>query len=1033
MKKAVFLIINILFIHGLFAQSTIKEESIVLDTYGFSNPNPVPILADNPKIYPYYKFEEYEQFSKKKEWKVITLENDYIKVMILPEIGGKIWGAIEKSTGEEFLYKNEVVKFRNIAMRGPWTSGGIEFNFGIIGHHPSTATPVDFLTKKNNDGSVSCFVGNTDLPSNTQWRVEIRLEEDKAYFETNVSWYNASALNQSYYNWMTGAAKASQDLEFFIPGNISLAHSGNVEEWPVDNQNRELSFYKNNDFGPDKSYHIVGAYKDFFGGYYHDTNFGFGQWAPYEEMPGQKLWLWSQARSGGIWEDLLTDTDGQYIEFQAGRLFNQYFPSEVNPISQANFEPYVMDRWREIWFPFKEIGGMEAVSEYGVLNVEKTEKGIYIGLNALQKIEDELVVLADGKVVFSKNIHLDPMALFVKELSIDDFEEVEVILGNKKLYYSSNKEKVLLKRPFVDDEKGTVSVTQKLYQEGWEALKYREFDKAFDKLNTLIKIEPSHINGLIKLADLEYRRTNYNKALSYVNTVLKKDTYNYEANYFAGLIYIKKKDFINALESLGWAARSMEFRSVSYAKMAEIYFLLREEGKAMDYAEKALSFNKYNLNAMYVKLLVHRKGKDKNNFKKLAEDILSIDGLNQFVVIEREFMLNTEAVMVELKNEFPEETILNIAIKYITLGNEEDAKYLLESIKHWTKAKIWLAYLTRDTEPSKSDVYLKEIIDADPNFVFPYRQETASILEWAIERNQNWKLRYYLAQNYIAVGKIDEGKNLLKKSDFKPEYDVFYRFRAKMLTDVTFDARLKDYQKAVSLNKTSWKLYDEFIQFYLSNNKFNLAYRLSKDSYKKFPKSNNIGLNYAKALLKVGQYTKSIKILKELNILPFEHASESKEIYTKAHVLKAFGKMKEKKYKESVELLDTSKTWPENLGVGKPYDPDVRLQDFLLYKSHKELGNKNKSDSYLKKIVAYNIETDNLKGRYHLFTFLAGAKLGTIKSEDVFIQKLVAANTNWGNLAISLLTQNQELKQKLKEKRFLSAEEWELMEAVMKF
>ena len=86
------------------------------------------------------------------------LENDYIKVMVLPEIGGKIWGAIEKSTGEEFLYKNEVIKFRNIAMRGPWTSGGIEFNFGIIGHHPSTATAVDYKIQTNKDGSVSCIV-----------------------------------------------------------------------------------------------------------------------------------------------------------------------------------------------------------------------------------------------------------------------------------------------------------------------------------------------------------------------------------------------------------------------------------------------------------------------------------------------------------------------------------------------------------------------------------------------------------------------------------------------------------------------------------------------------------------------------------------------------------------------------------------------------------------------------------------------------------------------------------------------------------
>ena len=184
-----FLLLTILIVSTTQAQSvTIKEDIQSLDTYGFSKPNPVPILAENPKIFPYFKFEEYEHTSKKKDWKVVTLENEYIKVMVLPEIGGKVWGAIEKSTGEEFLYKNEVIKFRNIAMRGPWTSGGIEFNFGIIGHHPSTATPVDYITRTNADGSVSCIVGSTDLPSNTSWTVEIRLEKDKTYFETNASW-----------------------------------------------------------------------------------------------------------------------------------------------------------------------------------------------------------------------------------------------------------------------------------------------------------------------------------------------------------------------------------------------------------------------------------------------------------------------------------------------------------------------------------------------------------------------------------------------------------------------------------------------------------------------------------------------------------------------------------------------------------------------------------------------------------------------------------------------------------------------------
>ena len=104
---------------------------------------------------------------------------------------------------------------------------------------------------------------------------------------------------------------------------------------------------QNNAFGSDQVMHIsLENINDFMGGYYHNSQFGFGHWALYDEMPGHKLWLWSLARDGGIWEDLLTDSDGQYMEFQAGRMFNQYGDSAFKtPISQTPFTPGLTDRW----------------------------------------------------------------------------------------------------------------------------------------------------------------------------------------------------------------------------------------------------------------------------------------------------------------------------------------------------------------------------------------------------------------------------------------------------------------------------------------------------------------------------------------------------------------------------------------------------------------------------------------------------------------------------------------------------------------
>ena len=178
--------------------------------------------------------------------------------------------------------------------------------------------------------------------------------------------------------WMTAAAAAKQDLVFYTPGDQFLTHGGMAKAWPIDPLNRDLSQYNQNNFGPSKSYHVIGEYNDFFGGYYKDSDIGFGHWGRYDEIPGQKLWLWNLSRAGGIWEDLLTDTDGQYVEYQAGRLYVQYFPGEENPISQATFDPHLTDQWTEVWFPVKDIGGIKEASPFGAMNVIETDNSLEV-------------------------------------------------------------------------------------------------------------------------------------------------------------------------------------------------------------------------------------------------------------------------------------------------------------------------------------------------------------------------------------------------------------------------------------------------------------------------------------------------------------------------------------------------------------------------------------------------------------------------------------------------------------------------------
>ena len=330
------------------AEVTCDMTEIEFPTYGFSDPDPVP-RTQSP-LYPYFRFDGSDAKSSPKKWKAVILENEKIRVTMLPEIGGKVWGAEDKKTGKAFLYYNHVVKFRNIALRGPWCSGGIEFNFGITGHAPTSATPVDWYVRKNADGSQSYFAAATEYINRTTWQVEVRLAPGDEHFTTHTTWYNASNLEGPYYHWMNAAFPLPENTEFVFPGRNYVGHPGDAHAWPTDSEGRNLDIYSENAFGANKSYHVLNGDNRLFGLWWPDVSFGAVHRNSAYEKYGRKIWLWSPSREGAIWENLLTDSDGQYAELQSGRIFQQPRPPcEKTPFKIPSFTPGGTDRFDETW------------------------------------------------------------------------------------------------------------------------------------------------------------------------------------------------------------------------------------------------------------------------------------------------------------------------------------------------------------------------------------------------------------------------------------------------------------------------------------------------------------------------------------------------------------------------------------------------------------------------------------------------------------------------------------------------------------
>ena len=1005
--KTVIIAILLVFLSSLISlgqqKATIKEYTKEFETYPFSDPDPIPEFG---KVYPYFRFDGYSDKSIKKAWKVVELENEYIKVMIMPEIGGKIWNAVEKSTGKSFIYNNHVVKFRDVAMRGPWTSGGIEANYGIIGHTPNVATPVDYTLITKSDGSVSCVIGILDLLTRSTWRVDINLPKDKAYFTTGSFWYNSSAIEQPYYSWMNVGIKADGNLQFIFPGTKHIGHSGENSSWPVDKESGiDLSFYKNNNFGGPKSYHVFGMYTDFYANYWHDDDFGMGRYSQRNDKAGKKIWIWGLAPQGMIWEKLLTDTDGQYVEVQSGRLFNQESPqSTYTPFKHKGFAPFSTDTWTETWFPVVKTKGIVAANNYGSLNIKKENDWLKIYFSPLQPINDDLKITVDNKVVFSRLLKLKPLELFKDSIRLTNAPGLlTATIGENKLKYSSSPTADVLSRPVESPADFDWQSAYGLYVLGKEDIKQKFYVPAESKLRESLAKNPNYVPALTDLAMLLYRRMQYDEALDLAKKALSINTYDAAANYYYGLINMKSGKIADAKDGLEIASMGMEYRSAAYTLLASLYLKEKEYEKSIEYANRSIDFNRYAMDAYQLLAANYRLLNRKQEAAKVLDTVLKFDPLNHFARFEKYLLNNSQEsknyLTSLIRNEMPHETFLELAIWYNNKGLKEEANQVLDLSPDHTVVSYWKAALQNKPLPES---------DIKPNLVFPFRPETKEIIEQLIEKNDHWQLKYHLALIHWNFNNMDKVQDLFDQIGNKPTYAPYYAARAKLnMENTNSSAVLADLQKAAELDKNEWRYGESLVNYYISQNEPEEALQLITAYYRTFPQNYVLGTLKARALMLNKKHNEAKQLLQSIVILPNEGATRGRELYKEALLRIALTEMKKGNYKNALTEISQSRLWPDNLGVGKPYESDIdeRIEDWLAYESYVKLNN-DQSKAMLDKILSYNIyNQDNTKIRSsanNLITAWALQKNGKPEEAESLLKRWLAeepgnATASWAN------------------------------------
>ena len=910
-------------------KSVIKEVMRPMMTFPFSDPDPVPKTG---KVYPYFRYDGFTNKSVIQSWKMVELENDYIRLAVMPEMGGKVWEAYEKSESYPFVFTTKAVKFRNIALRGPWTTGGLEFNFGDIGHGTTVSTPVDYFTRTNTDGSVSCFIGATDWASRTTWRVEIRLEPDKAFFTTRSWWYNNTPVEQEFYHWINAGFKADGDLEFIFPGTHYIGHGGKGDTWPVDSIGRKISFYRHNDFGSYKSYHIIGRPSNFYGGFWHSDNMGFGRYSPYYEKLGKKVWILGLSQEGERWENLLGENDGLNVELQSGRLFNQASRgSERTPFKHVGFAPYSTDTWTDKWFPVKHTRGMTHASTFGALNLRVEGEWLKLDWMSLGNMSDSLIISYNGSSLISKKLVMKPMELFRDSTKWKgNYDELVAKLGNDILTEESGQP---LNRPLKSPENFDWDSDYGLMVMGTDLGRQKNYSEAEEYLNKSLLKNPNLIPALTQMAQIRYRQGLYAESREFAGKALAINTYDTEANYFWALASEKTGHMADAIDGYSVAILSPSVRRSANLRLAWLAIEKKDWNEAERLADKCLDTYPPDELGWNIKALIKRKLEDKKSALSILNDQLQRDPLNHFSRFEKYMCSGSESDKKEfagnIRQELPHETFIEIALQYHEWKLDEEALAILElSPAHPMVQVIQSFLLDRSGQRMLSMEKLDLAVNDSPELVFPFRPEMAEMFSWADKLKPSWKWKYYEALIYWQNNRIEEAKRLFNSCADQPDFVPFYLAKAELFRDQT-DIVRKSLEKAYQAEPLLWRTGIRLSRFYANENKPEKALEVSSANFKDHTGSFITDLQYAQMLTLSRKYPEALNILGKLEMLPAEGDVNAHTLFRETNILYAIDCMKAGKWKKAVISLNQAETWPENLFSGEPYFPDNRITQFM--------------------------------------------------------------------------------------------------------
>jgi tetratricopeptide (TPR) repeat protein len=582
--------------------------------------------------------------------------------------------------------------------------------------------------------------------------------------------------------------------------------------------------------------------------------------------------------------------------------------------------------------------------------------------------------------------------------------DIKVDLGHGKLTWSGTIAKQSLERPMETDRNFDWSSAQGLFITADELAKQRYYGRAMSGLMACLKKEPYYLPALSRTAELYFRRGEYKTALKYTKKALAVSTYDPEANFIYGAAQKQMGRTLDAKDGFGWAARSMALRSAAYNQLAAVELKENHLERARYYAVRSLDFNRRNLESYKILAVAARLENKTEEARKTLLRIEAIDPLDHFVRFETYLLEGGDKSLDQFKtmiqNELPQETYLELALKYVDIGRIQEGISVLKEAPSHPVIHLWLAYLTRNTAEQDSCKYLDRALKASPYLVFPFRLETITALEWVIGQNSHWKAKYYLGLLFWNLGRTQEAGKLFQSCQNIPDYSTFYLARAELLkSTVEAGSTLNDIQRSIKIDPNNWRAWRAQTRHYLASNYPKPALKSAAAIQKNRPQDYILAMDLAKALIQNNQFKKSLDILTQTNILPYEGAREGHDLYRQSGLLYALSRLKDNAVSSALALVQKARQWPENLGAGKPYDTDERLEDYVAALCYEKTGKLKNADNLHMNIIKATRKYRNRWGAGHYISALVLRKKGKAAEAEKLLSDWIKARP--GNNAVA--------------------------------